>query len=204
MTAGERLGFERIVFFSDAVFAIAITLLALDIHVPQLPPSPSEADLARELLGLWPKYVGYIISFLVIGNYWLAHHRAFRYIVRYDGVLLVLNMLFLMTIAFLPFLNELLSEYGEARVVVIFYASVLTLTGLLSTAYWVYASRGHRLIEPDVDPRLIRLFTVRAASAPLVFLTSIGLAFISPQLAISTWLLLLVLRFTALGRGALD
>jgi uncharacterized membrane protein len=202
MTEHERLSFERLVFFSDAVFAIAITLLALEIHVPQLPPSASEADLARELLALWPNYLGFVISFLVIGNYWIAHHRMFRYIVRYDAALLWLNLLFLMTIAFLPFLNGLLGEYGDERTVVIFYAGVLTVTGLLSTVTWVYASHRGRLVEPDIDPRLVRLFTVRAISVPIVFLISIGLAFISPQLAIYSWGLLFLIRPLAYRRLA--
>jgi uncharacterized membrane protein len=194
MSEGERLGFERLVFFSDAVFAIAITLLALEIRVPEIPHGAEATELPRQLLALWPKYVGFIISFLVIGNYWLAHHRSFRYIVRYDAGLLWLNLLFLMTIAFLPFLNSLLGEYGDERTVVIFYASVLSLTGLVSTAIWVYASGGHRLVEPDIDEHLVRVFTMRAMSVPVVFLVSIGIAFISPRLAMYSWLLLVVVR----------
>lgn len=185
----EQTALNRIIALSDGIFAIAITLLALNIDVPNLPADRSD-ELPGELAAMWPEYVGYVIAFLVIGVYWVAHHRMFRYIVRYDDAFIWLNLLFLMAIAFLPFLNGLLGEYPEQQVVVVIYAAVLTVTGLLSTAMWRYAAGGHRLIRRDVDRRLINYFTVRGLIPPTTFALSIGLSFISPRLAVFSWALI--------------
>ena len=93
---------DRIVFFSDAVFAIAITLLVLDIQVPEILERLVDERLPERLLELWPKYLSYVHSFLVILMYWMAHHSTFTAIKRYDRGLIWLNSLFLMCVAFLP------------------------------------------------------------------------------------------------------
>ena len=94
----DKTGLERLIFFSDAVFAIAITLLVIDIRLPDTDNILDNAQLTAQLLGMWQQYLGYIISFLVIGTFWTAHHRKFRYIKRYDYRLLFLNLLMLMVI----------------------------------------------------------------------------------------------------------
>ena len=91
----DEAGLERLVFFSDAVFAIAITLLALDIRLPIEAVHLSDLQLFNSLVDIWPKYLSFLISFLVIGNFWIAHHRRYRYISRYDTRLLLLNLLVL-------------------------------------------------------------------------------------------------------------
>lgn len=187
----DQLGLERLVFFSDAVFAIAITLLALEIQLPSLEEHLTDDQLLEALLTIWPKYLSYAISFLVIGTFWLGHHRKFRFISRYDANLLVLNILLLMAIAFIPFPTAVISEYGN-QTATIFYALVMTITGLLNAAVWVYASRHNRLIEPTFTPQRTRHETLRALIVPAVFLLSIGLAFISPDLAKYSWLLIAV------------
>src|SRR5919202_4586773 len=112
---------ERTVFFSDAVFAIAITLLALEIQVPEIPAASEATLLPGALLSLWPKFFSFLISFWVIGFYWLAHHRPFHYIRGYDRRLLLINLLFLMWVALMPFLGSLLGEYGGQQLSVVFY-----------------------------------------------------------------------------------
>ena len=94
---------ERILFFSDAVFAIAITLLVLNIEVPDIPQDLVAEELPGQLLGLWPKYLSYVVSFLVILIFWISHHTIFSNIRGYDRVLIWLSSLFLMFVAFLPF-----------------------------------------------------------------------------------------------------
>jgi uncharacterized membrane protein len=98
---------------SDAVFAIAITLLVLDIRVPEIPERLVVEQLPQRLYELRPKYLSYVLSFVVILMYWMAHHSTFRAIRCYDRVLIWLNSLFLMCIAFLPFPTSLLGEYGD-------------------------------------------------------------------------------------------
>jgi uncharacterized membrane protein len=97
---------DRIVFFSDAVFAIAITLLVLNIEVPDIPQGRVAQELPGQLLALWPKYFSYVISFLVILGFWMSHHGIFSHVKDYDKGLMWMNSLFLMCVAFLPFPSD--------------------------------------------------------------------------------------------------
>lgn len=187
----DHLGLERLVFFSDAVFAIAITLLALEVRLPSPGEELGNAQLVQALLAIWPKYLSYAISFLVIGTFWMGHHKKFRFIVRYDAGLMVLNLLLLMAVAFIPFPTGVISEYGN-RTATIFYAFAMMIVGLLSAAIWIYASRGNRLIDPAFPPQRARRETLRALIPPAIFLLSIGLAFINDDLAKYSWLLIAV------------
>jgi len=184
----DKLGLERLIFFSDAVFAIAITLLALDLRLPGGGESPSNAQLLAQLLGLWPKYLAYLVSFLAIGTFWLGHHRRFRFIRRYDRGLLTLNILFLMVIAFVPFPTSVISESGN-RTATIFYALTMILGGLMLTALWWYASWHNRLTDPGLDARQARREFVPMLLTVALFVLSIGLAFVDENLARFSWLL---------------
>jgi uncharacterized membrane protein len=93
---------DRLIFFSDGIFAIAMTLLVLEISVPEVPSDLAAAEVPAEVLALWPKFFSYVLSFLVIGTYWIAHHQTFRYVASYDRTLLWLNLLFLLSISFIP------------------------------------------------------------------------------------------------------
>jgi uncharacterized membrane protein len=183
---------DRIVFFSDAVFAIAITLLVLDIHVPEIPDRLVDEQLPGRLLALWPKYLSYVLSFVVILMYWMAHHITFRAIRRYDRTLIWLNSLFLMCIAFLPFPTSLLGEYGDNQLAVAIYAASVAVARLLLTAVWWYASSGHRLIDESFPESTIRIYLVRGLAVALAFVISIGISFFSVSAATYFWILLVV------------
>ena len=182
----DHLALERLVFFSDAVFAIAITLLALEIRLPSTGEDLTNAELASSLFNLWPAYLGYAISFMVIGFFWIGHHRKYRFIRRYDNNLLLLNLLLLMVIAFIPFPASVISEYGN-RTATIFYAIVMFLAGLLSAGIWGYASYHDRLIDPALDARYRRKETWAPLIMSGVFLLSIGIAFLNDDLAKLSW-----------------
>jgi uncharacterized membrane protein len=185
---------ERTIFFSDAVFAIAITLLALDITIPK-PKHVIGRELSGVVLAQWPDILSFAVSFLIIGAYWMAHHRIFHYIERYDATLLWLNLLFLMSIAFLPFPDRVLSEWGDKeQFALVFYATSVAVAGLLLSLLWWYATRGRRLVDTDIDPRLVRYFFSRGLMPPLVFLISVGISFVSLKVALGSWLLLLAVR----------
>ena len=175
-------------FFSDAVFAIAITLLALEIRLPGGEGALTDDELSRQLLSLWPKYLAYAISFFVIGTFWLGHHRRFRFIRRYDRRLLLINLFLLLLVAFIPFPTAVISEYTN-RTATIFYALIMTLTGLMSGAIWWYAAWHDRLIDPNMDRRHRRYERLAPLVIPGIFLFSIGLAFIDPDLARYSWAL---------------
>jgi uncharacterized membrane protein len=184
---------ERIIFFSDAVFAIAITLIVLDIKPPVIPKAYVAARLGPELWALRSGYFSYALSFLVIGAFWAAHHRSFRYITGYDGRLIVLNTLLLMCVAFLPFPTAVLGQYGDMRIAVVLYASTLASVAFFLLLIWSYACRGRRLVSPYIDPRLVRVHTIRAGGTVLLFLLSIPVAVVSIPLAELCWLLTFVL-----------
>jgi len=192
---GEREGagreLDRLVFFSDAVFAIAITILILDIRVPDIPSGLVSRELPGQVVELWPKYVSYVISFLVLAVYWQAHHRVFRPIKRYDGALLWLNFFFLMAVAFLPFPTSLIGEYAGERVSVAIYAANAALASLLLVATSWYATGGRRLVAPDHDLEREKLQRAQGLAVPVVFLASIGVSFFSPMAAMYSWLFLI-------------
>lgn len=124
---------DRIVNFSDAVFAIALTLLVLDIRVPEIPDDLVAEELPAQLLALWPKYFGYVLSFVVIISFWNIHHSIFSGIRGYDKGLIWLNSTFLMFVAIVPFPTSLLSEYGDHQLPVAIYAATLAIGRLLLT-----------------------------------------------------------------------
>jgi uncharacterized membrane protein len=184
----DKAGLERLIFFSDAVFAIAITLLALEIQLPVDATSLTDQQLFASLMSIWPKYLSFFISFMVIGNFWIAHHRRYRFITRYDTRLLLLNLLVLMSIAFIPFPTAVLSENGN-RTATIFYSLSIATTGLLSALLWWYASLENRLLEESFDSSTARRNLLSILTVPTVFLISIGIAFIDPDLAKFSWIL---------------
>jgi uncharacterized membrane protein len=186
--AHEQLGLERMIFFTDAVFAIAITLLALDIQLPKTTGELSNSQLFTSLLAIWPKYLSYILSFLVIGFFWMAHHRKFRLIVRYDKTLLYLNHILLMVVAFVPFATSVISEYGN-QTATILYGLTIAGMGLALAGIWYYASKNHRLIDPKVQQQQIRLELVRVLTISVIFLLSIGITWIDDDLAKFSWIL---------------
>ena len=183
----EQLGLERIVFFSDAVMAIAITLLAIDIRVPQVDPSAAPQQLVASLSAIRPHFLTFFISFIVIGIYWISHHRYFGYIKRYDTWLILLNFLFLFFIVCMPFLAGLLGQYVFVPIALILYTLAIAALGFSMALIWWYASRHHRLIDADFSPETIRTINIRLFVAPLMFLVAIPFAYVSSTAVIVVW-----------------
>ncbi len=116
---------NRIEALADGVFAVAMTLLVLDIKVPELQSPSATAELPLKLLALWPKFLGYLISFVILGAYWVGHHMQLSFIRRADRPLLWINILFLLWVALVPFSTALLSEYSKSRVAIAIYGANL-------------------------------------------------------------------------------
>ena len=182
-----KTALDRLVFFTDAVCAIAITLLVLPLADAQF----SERHIAAQLLGEWPKIFSFVLSFVVIGTYWMVHHRMFRFILRLDTRLLMINMLFLLCVVFLPFPTSLLGEHETHTTTVVLYAAAISLTGLTTTALWRYACHNHRLSSANLDPLFIRATQLRGLVVPSVFLASIPVAFVDPSTAMYVWIAVL-------------
>jgi uncharacterized membrane protein len=186
----NRLGLERLMFFSDAVFAIAITVLVLDIHLPVGADSANDNQLLIMLTGLWHKYLAYIISFWVIGLYWINHHRKFLLIKKFDHTLLSLNLLLLMVIAFIPFPTSVISENGS-RSATVFYAIVMALGGLVLAILWLHAAYHHNLIDPRLNKRRRWREAAGSLAIAAIFFLSIGIAFLDEGLVRICWVLII-------------
>lgn len=174
----------RIEYFSDAVFAIALTLLVLDIHVPVV--KNPETQLLSAVLDLWPTFLAYGLSFAIIALNWVFHHRKFRAIVRYDTGLIWLNFVFLAFVALVPFPTSLLSEYAPARVSVVLYALEVAMLSVLQGAMWIYAQR-RGLLARDIDDRLYWFVLRNNMAAPVIFLLSIPVALLAPDPTWAMW-----------------
>lgn len=186
---------SRLLALSDGVFAISLTLLVLDIRVPA-----GVAALSDALVDLWPKLLSYVISFAVIGIFWMAHHRAFRDLVGHDTTLLWLNTLFLLCIGFLPFPVSLLGEYGNERLAVVVYALAMMVTSLSLIALSLYARAHPRLYAGGRLPVGQRGALARACVVPAVMTLSIVIALVNTTMAQLSWSLIFVGQ-RLVGRG---
>jgi uncharacterized membrane protein len=182
---------DRIIFFSDGVFAIAITLLVIGLKVPSLPSGFTDSELSRRLLDEWPRVASYALSFAVVGLYWMAHHRVFAHLRGFDRRLILLNLLFLGLIAFLPFPTGVFGRYGDHRPSVVFYAASMAAAGVALTAIWAYAWRTGLA---DAGPQRARYLGLRAATPGIIFGASIPIAYASPGAAELSWLSFFVIR----------
>lgn len=183
---GEDRSLARLVGFSDGIFGFAMTLLAIDLVLPR---GTTSRDLPQALASLGPHFFAFALSFGVVGLYWAAHRRIFRYIVRSDDRLLYMNLILLLTIAFMPFPTAVEAEFGSTTAATVLYSSTLASTGLLMTALWVYATYRRRLVSPDLEAPVVREHLVRALGGTAVFGLSIPVAFVNPTAARYVWFL---------------
>ena len=171
---------SRVEAFSDGVFAIAITLLIIEVR----PPDSGAGELAGDLANLWPKYAAYVVSFVIIGIIWVNHHQIFERITAVDRPLLFLNLLLLLTVAFLPFPTALLGEYirkgDNAHIAAAVYSANMTLIGLAFLAIWTYLARVPSLLEPEVGAEGALRARRAASIGPILYALSVPLAFVSP------------------------
>jgi uncharacterized membrane protein len=180
----NEVEFSRIVAFSDGVFAIAITLLVLNLHIPK--------ELHGESVGaaLWDEreaFIAYGISFAVIGRYWLIHHRLFGEVTGFDSRLLGLNLLYLGWVVLVPFSSEVIGDHANDTGGIVIYAVNLAVVAVLG---WVMAADAHRAGLTRFRAEDEREYRYRALFVALVFAASIPVAFIEPSVAPFLWLAL--------------
>jgi uncharacterized membrane protein len=196
------MGTTRLETFSDGVFAIAATLLVLDVRASSGP------RLGHELLHIWPSYVAYAISFVTIGIMWVNHHVVFEQIGRADRTFLFVNVLFLMLIAFVPFPTRLVAENlrgNDIRAAALAYGITFTATAVLYNAVWLYAALGRRLLHPDANQRVVSGITRSYLPGPWIYLGATLVALASPIASIVLFgaiALVYVLESSIFGREA--
>jgi uncharacterized membrane protein len=196
----------RLQAFSDGVFAVAITLLVLNIKIPglDLPPSqlPDDPSLWQALRDEWPMLAAYAISFATIGIMWLNHHRLFVHIQYTNTVLLLLNLLLLLIIVFLPVPTALLAEYlvrPDLHAAAILYCGTCLLMAICFNLVWHYASYRNRLLGQTVDPHSVAAISRQYVVGPLLYLITFGVAFLNVPASILLCFLL-ALFFALPGR----
>lgn len=178
---------ERVMFFSDAVFAIALTLLVIDLRVPDEDHGETSGDV---IISLIPGFIAYVISFAVIAANWTGHHRKFRVIKSYNGRLIRLNFVLLFLIAFTPFPTSLMAEYPGEVPSVVLYATVVGLLNLAQLAMWMYAWH-QKMIDDRVDLSVYRYVCRELLIVPVMFGLSILVAVLwDPLAAMWSWILI--------------
>jgi uncharacterized membrane protein len=178
---------ERIVLFSDAVFAIAITLLVIEIKIPEIHEDVSDKALLHSLGHLIPKFVGFLVSFMLIALFWNVHHRMFGFVTSYDRKLKVLNLVFLFFVALMPFSTGFYSEYAgpelfryQLKVPMTFYVLNFCCMGFANYFLWRHIiNPKNKLAEPPMDPLTAKLSKMRSLVVPIIFLTMLPVAFLT-------------------------
>jgi uncharacterized membrane protein len=190
----------RLEAFSDAVFAIAITLLVLELDVP----GAGEGDLWQALLDEWPSFLSYLLSFGVIGIIWVNHHAVLDHLRQADRTLLFLNLIFLFWVTFIPFPTAVLAEHlnsgSDKDVATAVYCGASAMMGFSFGGMWLYISRWGRLLRPEVSEEEIRGTTVAFVIGAPIYLLSVGLAFVSAPASLAI-VAALALYYAVAGRG---
>jgi uncharacterized membrane protein len=174
-----RVSKGRVESFSDGIFAIAITLLVLTI------PAPDDYhNLAEELRDRWPGLAAYVVSFAVIGIMWFNHNVVFSHFARVDRGLIYLNLFLLLTVVFIPYptgiFGEALGQDAGARVAAVAYSIAMTVNAYAWAAVWLYGSLGRRLLSESFPEPQRMPATVRFTAGPILYSSSIAVAFINP------------------------
>ena len=187
----QEVGIDRLLTLSDGVFATALTLLVLDLHQPNVAHGLRHAVLAQ-----WPQYLSYVLSFLIIGIIWAQHHLGYRYIRRTDHVFILLNILFLMWVAVVPFPTAMLARYlenpSERQTAIAIYTGLFLVGGLLVNLSWLYASHNKRLLDEAISPAKVRKLTHNYLPGPIFYFIAFVLSFVVPLASVILTLVIAV------------
>jgi uncharacterized membrane protein len=170
----------RLETFADGIFAIAATLLIIDVGIP----GESTETLGHQLLHIWPQYLAYAVSFLTIAIMWVNHHRVLRQLEQVDERFVFLNVGLLACIAFVPFPTRILAEFvrtDDARAAALLYGITLTVTSIFFISVWLYASHGRRLLHPSADPKMVSGITRSYIPGTPMYASATLVAFVSPK-----------------------
>jgi len=188
-----ELGKNRIEALSDGIFAIVMTLLILEIHVPNLPPNAPNVEVAPALLGLWPKFATYAVSFISLGIFWIGHHNMYHAIRRADRVLLWLNILFFMFVSLLPFSTSVLNAFSRTQVAPLFFGANITMIGWMLFFQWAYASSQPDMMAASIPAEYRAMVKSRTLTVPVITTLTMLIAFWSVEISLLIYLVTLPL-----------
>ena len=183
------MGTGRIEALSDGVFAIIMTLLVFDIGIPSVPPQ----ELPAAMVSLWPNFIGYAVSFVLLGIYWAGHRAQYNYILHVDSNLQWLSLLFFAVSGLVPFSTGLVSRYPDQWLAVAFYGMNLVLIGVALYLHWLYAIHHPQLVADDLTPFVRRFAAQRCLLAPACYLVAIVLGLANPLISLLVFALVPVL-----------
>ncbi|MDR4512827.1 MAG: TMEM175 family protein [Nitrososphaeraceae archaeon] len=183
---------EHVIAFSDAVFAFAITLMALSIDIPDFPTNLTQFELLDRLYNLYPQFESYIISFAIIAIFWISYHQVFNHIKGSHITLVYLNLLFLLLITLLSLSTTLIINYGTYQIPYIIYNFIVIMTSLLLALIWWYATKNNYL-DKNLHPFFIKGIMINLIAIPIVFTISIVISFVNLDIAQYFWLVIVPL-----------
>jgi uncharacterized membrane protein len=194
---------ERLKALADGVFAIVMTLLVLQLGVPVAKGFSKETELVRELGRLWPEFLIYVLSFMILGVFWFMHHALFSVVRMFDTTLVWLNILFLMFVSLIPFSTALAAKNGFMTVTAVVYGVNMLLIFNLGWATWAFVTGKRGLADKSIDPTMIRGGNRMGLFYAAVMWVAIGLAFFIPGVSFIIYSLIVMafIIFTLMGKG---
>jgi uncharacterized membrane protein len=194
---------ERLKALADGVFAIVMTLMVLQLGVPVAKGLSKETELLRELGKLWPEFLIYVLSFMILGVFWFMHHAVFSVVRMFDTTLVWLNILFLMFVSLIPFSTALAGKNGFMTVTAVVYGVNMLLIFNFGWASWAFITGKRKLVDKSIDPIMIRGGNRMGLFYAAVMWASIGLAFFVPAVSffIYSLVVLAFIIFSLLGKG---
>ena len=200
---GSPVGSDRQKALADGVFAIVMTLLVLELGVPVVTGTSINSSLAHGLLEMWPEFLIYVLSFMVLGIFWLMHHAIFDTVRYYNTSLAWINIVFLMFVSLIPFSTALFGEHGAERMTALFYGGNLVLLFITLVSLWGYSTSLGRLTEGEIDQRFVRGGKLMGIVYIILILITMGISFVSPVASFIIYgvLVVTIILLTAFGKA---
>jgi TMEM175 potassium channel family protein len=174
------LGKGRLETLADGIFATVMTVLALSLSVPLITAGSSPQSVPEVVMSEAPLALSYIFSFGILGVFWVAHHVMMHYIRRVNRSFLWINILFLLTLGFVPFTTALLGRHLENAIALTLYGGNVTGIGFALVSIWIYATNDRRLVDSDLDERIVSAGTRRTMFGPILYAIGVGVSYVAP------------------------
>jgi uncharacterized membrane protein len=184
-----QIRLDHVISFADAIFAFSITFMAISIHIPEIAQNLNQAQVIEKLLESIPEFEIYVVSFFVIGLYWISYHQIFNHVVGSHSTTTWLTLVFLFFITLIPLATNLQIGYGHYQIVFALYALALTIAGSLLTITWLHATK-NKLIDENMTYNEIHRISLESILFPVVFLLSIFVSFIDLRIAHYFWIMI--------------
>lgn len=181
---GDGISKSRLERLTDGVFAIVMTILVLEITIPYLASSEVSIELPKQLIHLLPMVLSYVISFIILGFFWIGHDDQFHYIKRVNRTLLGISIFYLMFVALIPFSATLLGEYGNQQISVLIYGGNLIICSFFNYLHWRYATRNHLLIDRNLNSYFIKIESRRYLISIFMYIIAILISFTNINISI--------------------